>query len=332
MATAPLLFINAGWQIRYQGPAADDPTLGGHGHLRTHSMGHEAWNFQPYKGRLYGYIPREAVVRIGNLGATSSDDHAAGVTVVWLARHPSTGRTVIVGWYRNATVHRRADAHVLARKGGYSVKYQIDAPADQAKLLSLDQRTFEIPTKKEKGCLGQSPVWYGASDAFRARVRAFIDRDGRHEPPAKKSVKGGAPRSNDPEARKRIELAAVAYATRYYKSIEGGERTVESVERDAVGWDLNAIGPADTLKVEVKGLTGTEPVVELTPNEYEAMRSPEHRNHYVIFIVTEASTPSERAHIFRYDAEASTKKRAVWVSHSGRELQIEERTGARLRG
>lgn len=330
MQREPLVFINVGWQLRYAGPAADDPTLGGHGYLREHSMGHEAWNFLPYRGRVYGYVPREATVRIERLGATRDASMIDGVTVVWLARHPSTGKTVIVGWYRNAVVHRAADATVLARKGGFSVNYQIDAPADDALLLPMDQRTFEIPTKKEKGCLGQSPVWYGSDDAFRARVRAFIGRGGRHATGSKRGSGGG--RAPDAAARKRIEVAAVEFATRYYRSVAGGEREVESVESDAMGWDLNVRGAGEWLRVEVKGLSGDDAVVELTPNEYTAMRSPEHRPYYVIFIVTRAGSAQAQGHIFRFDAEASSRHQAVWTSQLGRVLEIEERIAARLRG
>lgn len=332
MPREPLLFINVGWQLRYAGPAADDPTLGGHGYLREHAMGHEAWNFLPYRGRVYGYVPREATVRIERLGATRDAARLDGVTVVWLARHPSTGKTVIVGWYRRAVVHRAADALVLARSGGFSVHYQIEAAASEALLLPPDQRTFEIPTKKEKGCLGQSPVWYGSDDEFRTRVWAFILRGGRHaKGGGRKSGKWPA-KTNDPAARKRIELAAVGFVTRYYRSVAGGEREVQSVEKDAVGWDLNVLGADEWLRVEVKGLSGDEATVELTPNEYAAMRSPEHRAYYVVFIVTRAGSSRAQGHIYRFDAEASTRGKAVWVSQTGRVLQIEERTGARLKG
>ncbi|WP_410723360.1 protein NO VEIN domain-containing protein, partial [Burkholderia sp. SIMBA_042] len=75
---------------------------------------------------------------------------------------------------------------------------------------------------------------------------------------------------------------------RYYESEEGGNRTVSSVEEDNVGWDLTVTGGDVTLKVEVKGLSGHELCVELTPNEYKQMVSPEHRAMYAVYVVTGA--------------------------------------------
>lgn len=326
----PLLFINVGWQVRYRGPAADDPTLGGHGWLRTHKLGHEAWNFLPYHGKVYGYVPRETTVRLENFSAAKTDETLSGITVVWVARHPSTGNTVIVGWYTDALVYRTSGDIRIKRSDTHTISPQVVAKPDNVHLLPLDQRTFTIPTKKEKGCLGQSPVWYGTDDAFRGRVRAFIARGGRFEKPAKKG--GGAGRQSDPEARKRIESAAVRFVTSYYESIEGGERDVDSVEVQCLGWDLDVRGSGEWLRVEVKGLSGSDPIVELTPNEYQAMRSTEHRAHYVVFIVTGLAGSKPKAHIFRYDAKASARRRHVWASQSGRLLRIEERKAARLVG
>jgi len=328
MKHAPLLFINTGWQIRYQGPAADDPTLGGFGHLRDHTHGNEAWNFAPYHGQIYGYVPRESSIKLERLGASKQDATLPGVTVVWLARDPSHGQTVIVGWYTNATVHRASGDISIDRAGGHQVAPQIVTDADSATLLKYDQRTFPIPTKKEKGCLGQAPVWYGKDDAFRNSVRAFIARNGRRDPTS--AQKKGTKRKNDPERNKMIEVAAVQFATLYYESIEGGERTVHSVEKDDCGWDLNAQGDNDCLKVEVKGVSAERCGAELTHNEFTAMCSREHRAHYVVFIVTGLVGKSPQGHRFRFIAKASTKSKQVWLSQRGQKLVIKPLTAARL--
>lgn len=120
------------------------------------------------------------------------------------------------------------------------------------------------------------------------------------------------------------------FATRYYRSVEGGERKVESVESESVGCDLNAIGVNDCLNVEVKGVSGDICFVEVTPNEYKAMRSDEHREHYVVFVVTGLSGKRPTSHIFRYDREASSEHKPVWVSNRGQVMRIEESVAARL--
>lgn len=59
---------------------------------------------------------------------------------------------------------------------------------------------------------------------------------------------------------------------------------VESFEKDNVGWDLNAVLGKRDLKLEVKGLSGSQIVVELTPNEYAAMGK--YRDSYRVCVVT----------------------------------------------
>lgn len=327
MPSEPLLYANVGWMTAYAGPKGDQ-IQGNFGYLKDNDVGHESWNFEPINGRLFGYVPSN--INLKALGAKASDSAVERVTVVWIARTPRTGKTVVVGWYRNATIHSVADRVERTRAPGFRVAYQITAPVQGAKLLKVDERLFEIPTEKKKGNLGQKPVWYGGSDAFRDKTRAYLASGGavaRTQP----SGRAAAPRTLDPLARKKIEEAAVGHATAYYESKEGGGRIVSSVERDATGWDLVAKAPnGDVLKVEVKGLSGRDVVVELTPNEFEKMRSPEHRAQYVVYIVTEAGTRQQRAHIFRYDPRASSGRNPGFVADDGRVIAIKRLVAARL--
>lgn len=323
----PLVFVNVGWMVSYQG-VNNDPTLGGHGWLKNHDYGHEAWNFLSVKGELYGYVPRSARINLKRLGANSKDEMIAGVTVVWIARNPRDGGTYIAGWYRNALIHKESNHLKVARSSKQVVEYQIQAPASEARLLNPDQRILRVPTAKVKGNLGQSPVWYGNPD-FLMRVREYLENDGVID---NRREKGGskAPRNQDPEMRKLVELAAVRHAIAYYTSQAGGSHTVKSVELDNVGWDLTVIGGDVTLKVEVKGLSGSNLCVELTPNEYRKMSSPEHRNMYVVYVVTNALTPYAKSNVFYYNSDASHGRVHVWATEDGQLLNIEEFVGARL--
>ena len=216
--------------------------------------------------------------------------------------------------------------HRLVR-GGIDLEYQIDAPDDQATLLTADQRVHEVPTKKVKGNMGQSPVWYG-NELFLKGLRQYIAQA--VTPSKGKKALGKAPHQPDPEERKRIEMAAVRHAIHYYESVEGGNRIVKSVECDNEGWDLNVTAGTETLRVEVKGLSGTAVSVELTPHEYEMMQSAAIRATYVVYVVTQAGTPSPTSHVFYYHAERSRPKALVWQSRDGRTLKIEPRVAARL--
>ena len=321
-----LVFVNVGWMVSYQGPT-NDPTLGGHGWLKTHDYGHEAWNYLPHGGNVYGYVPRSARINIKKLGAGRNDEQVDGVTVVWIARNPRNKVTYVAGWYRDASIHRESCHFEVARPSGDVIEYQIRAPQAQARLLSPDQRTIAVPTAKQPGNLGQSPVWYG-NDAFVARVRDYLASYGTSRPA--KKFDGNGRKEIDPATRKLIEVAAVRHAISYYESDEGGNRAVSSVEKDNVGWDLTVTGGDVTLKVEVKGLSGRELCVELTPNEYRQMVSPEHREMYVVYVVTEALSLKATAHIFYYNAEASRGGNHVWNSVDGRILKVQEIVGARL--
>ena len=127
-----------------------------------------------------------------------------------------------------------------------------------------------------------------------------------------------------------IEVAAVKHATEFYESILGGSWKIQSVEQDGVGWDLTATRDNETLKIEVKGLSGSVVCVELTPNEYAKMISTEHRSDYVIYVVTEAGTAKAMSHVFYYNALVSKGKQHIWIAEDGRQLKIKKMTGARL--
>jgi len=323
----PIIFVNIGWMVAYKGPN-NDPTIGGHGWLKSHDYGHEAWNFLPHEGKLYGYVPRSARINLRRLGSAPKDDKLTGVTIVWVARNPRNKITYVAGWYSNASVHRESNYFKIQRPGGQVIEYQIEAPNDGAKLLKPDQRTLKVPTAKLKGNLGQSPVWYGNTE-FLAQVRAYLKADGVIQKP-KKQKTSGAPKQPDPETRKLVELAAVRHAIDYYTSHAGGNCTVTSVEKDNAGWDLTVTGGDVTLKVEVKGLSGSNLCVELTPNEYKQMLSPEHRSMYAVYVVTEALSHTATAHIFYHNAELSYGRKQLWTTEDGRMLNIEPLTGARL--
>ncbi len=97
--------------------------------------------------------------------------------------------------------------------------------------------------------------------------------------------------------------------------------TVDSVEQDNVGWDSIALSGKRELRLEVKGLSGSEIVVDLTPNEYAAMQK--HRDSYRVCVVTNAQD-LPRLSVFAYSPDAGQ-----WESMDRRRLKIQEITAAR---
>lgn len=87
------------------------------GKYNKDEIGYEACNFLAYEdGIYYGYV--QPTRRTGNIDTTKfggkSAKPATGVTVVWVSRNtdPNINRTVIVGWYNNATVYPKFQKHV----------------------------------------------------------------------------------------------------------------------------------------------------------------------------------------------------------------------------
>jgi hypothetical protein len=179
-------------------------------------------------------------------------------------------------------------------------------------------RHLRIPTaQKAPGGVGQSPVWYAEHHPEIVRqVWALVeDRTrARRLPPSS----GGSPRNTDPEARLAVERQAMEMAMRYFDD-------TEDVSRLKRGWDIEASADDGRIYIEVKGISGSEIAFELTPNEYEKMR--EHRERYLLFVVTTTLSPHRRTHIFRCRIDAHGEP--VWVSELDERLKIQPRTGAR---
>lgn len=279
-----MLFCNVGWMERYQGLLHGDTIRGGGAYVKKEGRGHEICNFSPYKDVLYGYVqPPGSQIDIERIGAKSDDNSISGITVVWTATLPSGG-TAIVGWYKEATVFKdfqkfrtippsQSRNHI---NDGYWVK----APAQQATVLPPDARFFVIP-RRQKGFMGQSNVWYADSSESAGLVRKVQEliKNGWRIPAGSKKPGN----RQDQEKKARVEKAAIRVCCDYF---EGLGYKVGSVEKDNFGWDLEAIHGKATLRIEVKGLSGSLCNIELTPNEYQAFNR--HSNDYRLAVISNA--------------------------------------------
>jgi len=134
--------------------------------------------------------------------------------------------------------------------------------------------------------------------------------------------RGGHPRQLDVEKRLRIERRAVDLAVKYY---EGRGYEVKSVEKENVGWDLEAQASGHTILIEVKGLSGSSISIGLTPNEYRVMKRPSKRAQYRIFIAANALGKTPGCYEFFYSANPPR-----WVNIDGKSLKIKEIMSANL--
>lgn len=61
---------------------------------------------------------------------------------------------------------------------------------------------------------------------------------------------------------------------------------MKSVEKENLGWDLEAVKGKESLRIEVKGLASEEVYAHISPNEYSKMKSKDNAD-YRLCIVTD---------------------------------------------
>lgn len=277
-----VLFANIGWMARYQGLYNGYKIVGG----GSYEDKHEVFNFLEIDGYCYGYVqaPGEnCALDLRRIDACcpESDQELDGVLVIWTATHPKNGGTRIVGWYRNATVYRERQISGEDARNKYS--YNIRARATDCYCVPEDKRNFRI-IRQKTGFMGQANVWYAQHNSpevqkHRQQALDWIKNYG------KEKVRLKAPiGSSDTEHRKEVEQAAVDYVCKQYKELG---YSVVSVESENKGWDLEAGRDGLRLLIEVKGLSGSELAVRLSPNEYQMMQKYSTEG-YRLCVVTEA--------------------------------------------
>jgi len=158
----PMLFCNIGWMEHYNGINGDSINRGGA--YNNNAIGHEVCNFSNIDEIMFGYVQpvgeQIKIERIVGINADKNTPYVEGVTVVWTAG-PDSGGTVVVGWYKDATVYRNSqknDISALHQQNNIN-SYRISAPANKAVLLPIEQRLLLIP-RAVKGGIGKSNVWY----------------------------------------------------------------------------------------------------------------------------------------------------------------------------
>lgn len=88
---------------------------------------------------------------------------------------------------------------------------------------------------------------------------------------------------------------------------------IKSVEKENLGWDLEAIYKKTKLRIEVKGLSGSNLSVEITPNEYSMMN--EYMDSYRLCVVINCLNNSV-INIFCF-----SKEKNCWSNDEGKELR-----------
>lgn len=159
-----VVFLKIGWMDDYAGhdEPADIRPKGG-GRYNEENIGHEAFNFWPEGGRVYGYAHIDSNTYGLNLGridpAAAGASELPGVLVVWVAPKSGAGEPVVVGWYRNSTV-LGVRANPPAGNSRDDFGYIAHASESEAVLVpSADRSVWAIP-RRGYGGFGMANVLY----------------------------------------------------------------------------------------------------------------------------------------------------------------------------
>ncbi len=319
---ARVLILHVGWARSYRGDPGDIPQ-GKFGFLKwTDDTPGESFNFRKYGGRCYGYAPHHTL-NLARLGGTD-DESVDGVLVVWTASNPDKSGRYVVGWYKDARVY--AEGRKVRPEPGND--YVIaEAPFADCRVLPVDDRTFYVP-RMEPGYPGIASAFY-ASDLLSPgdldELLAYVD--GKPSIGFFKNARPGPPGSAGPSRRRddadprEVEQRAIEAVCAHY---DARGWTIETVETENLGWDLQATKGARVLLIEVKGRSGGGSV-ELTPNEYAKMSADRTRMSYRLAIVHDALT-KPTVTIFGFSPGLD-----AWVSELGHVLEIRPATGAVVR-
>ena len=280
-----LLFANIGWMKRYRGHSKSDKIKGGGSYNPDDK--HEAFNFQDVDGHCYGYVQptKWSEIKIERIDSSclKSDDFLDDVLVVWTATNPIEGGTFIVGWYKHARIYRTFQYGTkLKERNDYA--YNIEALSSDCDLLIEEERDMQVAN-------------------FRNLVIDYINN---YVKPKNRKPK---PIINV-EAKIAVEKAAISAVTSYYK--KHGYK-IYSVESENKGWDLEAYKGKSILRIEVKGLSGSDLSVHITENEYSQMKSANNDNYRLCVVTNAVSSPN--IWTFAYD-------NGNWICEQNYEIEL----------
>lgn len=308
-----LIFARVGWMQHYRW--VGEPIVRGGAWKKKG----EVFNFRPVKGRVYGYVqPTGRTINLERVAGESVDETLDDVLVIFFASHPHGLGQVIVGWYRNATVHRARPQMrkwlLKERKGRW---FNLEARLEDAVLLPPQARVCSVP--RQKGATGYSMVTYARDAQGRQRLAPWIENalEFIHTYDGENFVETISEEASD-AAELAVERVVGASAGQGF-ALSSGERT--SIEERAmllaeqhyqrqgylvtrVGrpYDLRCRRPSlgnEILYVEVKGTRGQGETIILTANEVEHARR--HRAAMELFLV----------HSIRLDGRVAGKRVAA---------------------
>jgi hypothetical protein len=344
-----IIFINIPWMNEYKGAFKDkDVPIGQMSFTKWKPLSdHCQFNFQPYLGDYYGYIPGSFNPNKKRFGNTRNEV-AENITVVWVAKDPCWAGIPsyrshshrIVGWYKNAQVYfeRQEVKGNLERQRAVpdrdegSCGYSIKAQKVNVVLLPPNARPLLPETTQNGDDQGQlrcqCPIYYGTKH----RNEETLSLINKYKPQSavkkkRRSVGKVGWKNSDASERRKIEDNAMKVVWRHFEN----QYDLVDESKNNLGYDILATSREDEsihFFLEVKGTKSDEINVELTPNEYDFAKK--QKKEFLLCIVREALTKKPSLNCFH--PVQIRGKHMTWedVSSGSLKLQTQERTAARI--
>jgi len=201
-----ILFCNIAWMKYYKGTCDDDTPVNGGSYVDEHKDGIEAFNFLPItvenddvkhikegsevlfgsfetKSNKKSYRPNQVhIERFEGCNALTKGNYVDDVLVIWCATSPK-GESKVVGWYKNATVHRRYESIEIACDDDSTFErwYNVTANVEDAMLLPESERNRNIWKVPRKNTKRGTPFgffranhWYASEPEAQEYVRQLV--------------------------------------------------------------------------------------------------------------------------------------------------------------
>ena len=286
-----LLFARVGWMRWYRGPQAGDEKPIGGGKYTRESLGHEAYNFLPLKGKMLGYFqpqlqPPErqntnpSSIALERIRPGSTGNSLSRVLTVFFATDPERGGQRIVGWFRSSTVYRYAQDSSLKAREYFS--YYIEATEGDEVLVPEDRREFVLPGGK--GGAGTANVCYVLEQDGQPKnsgwiaealdyINSYALENAAQDPTSETdaaiagniagTIENAAGFQSNPRIRRAIENYAMAWAERHLAKLKYPYRDTHKNKP----YDFICTIDGAEVFVEVKGMQDNGKAISLTPGE-----------------------------------------------------------------
>lgn len=184
-----IFFCNISYMDHYNGTVIGDPPRSGGEYPKSHKDCGEKWNFYLWDDGYYrGFVEtgyREGYkegqkknnpkkINLSNFGKEYKDlGKIEHVTVVFCSMRKGIG-SVIVGWYKDATIYKDRQDHP-----GITFGYNLMAYSSNCVLLDENDRNYPVPRasgpKEKRFGFGRCNYWFANEDAAKDYVNAVLN-------------------------------------------------------------------------------------------------------------------------------------------------------------